>query len=122
MFMYVQPHHIIQPDALKIVLQAPGIQCQLCHMTFENQSAINAHYVTAHTHHGDGKYECNMCGRKFTDRSNMRRHMSTIHGVGNVKIFKCDVCSRVFNRKYSLQGHMKRAHKTVLSDPSLFGQ
>ena len=96
-----------------------AIQCQICHMTFSNQSAINVHYDKAHAQssgrpprpeHPDARHECEVCGRKFTDKGNMRRHLSTVHGVGDVKTFKCDICSRVFKEKSTLTKHLNTVH------------
>ena len=96
------------------VLTPGAIQCQLCHMTFNDQAAISAHYDTAHAHGSsrpDARHECEVCDRKFTDTSNLRRHLSTVHGVGDVKTFQCDICSRVFKRKDNLKYHLKNVHK-----------
>ena len=94
-----------------------AIQCQICHMTFNDESAISAHYDTAHAQ-GSGrpeqfhaKHECEVCGRKFTRKPHLRRHLSTFHSVGDVKTFQCDVCPRVFKHKHHLKDHLKRVHK-----------
>ena len=93
-----------------------GIQCQLCPMTFSDQSAINAHYDTAHAQKSfrserpDAKHPCEICCRKFTTPHWLRHHLSAVHGVGDVKTYKCDVCTRVFNQKSNLATHMKRKH------------
>ena len=72
-----------------------GIQCQICHMMFTDQAAINAHYDTAHAttaDHPEAIHECEVCGRKFVHKSDLKRHLSTVHGVGGVKSFQCNVC------------------------------
>ena len=94
----------------------PGIQCQICYMTFSDQSAISAHYDTAHAErgrpeHSDARYECDVCGRKFTEKCSLKRHTSTVHGVGDVKTFECDLCSKVFKEKGNLTKHLRRVHK-----------
>ena len=95
----------------------PGIQCQICHMTFSDQSAISAHYDTAHAQssgkpeHPDARHECEVCAKKFTKKGNLKAHLSTIHGVGDVKTFECDVCSKVFKEKGNLTKHLQRVHK-----------
>ena len=69
-------------------------------MTFSDQSAIIAHYDTAHAQsssssrpeHPDARHECEVCGRKFVYKTHLKRHLSTVHGVGDVKTFKCGVC------------------------------
>ena len=88
------------------------IQCQLCHMTFSDQSAINAHYDTAHAHRerASARFECEICGRKMMHKYDLKRHLATTHNIGDVKTFPCDVCLRVFKRKDHLQRHMNR-HK-----------
>ena len=90
-----------------------GIQCQLCHMMFRDQSAINAHYNTAHSQpsRASGTHECDICGKKFVYKGDLKRHLSTAHGLGDVKTFQCDVCSRVFNKKGNLYAHMRKVHK-----------
>ena len=94
-----------------------GIQCQICYMTFSDQSAINAHYDTAHAQstgrpeRPDARYECDVCGRKFTEKCSLKRHTSTVHGVGDVKTFECDLCSKVFKEKGNLTKHLRRVHK-----------
>ena len=96
----------------------PGIQCQLCRMTFYDQSAINAHYDSAHSQTtdrarrtGEGTYECDVCGRKLSRKVDLRRHMATVHAVGDVKKFQCDICSREFTLKFNLKTHMKNVHQ-----------
>ena len=95
-----------------------GIQCQICHLMFSHQSAISAHYDTAHAQSSgrgrpeqpDAKHECEHCGRKFTQKHHLRTHMSTVHGVGDVKTFECGVCSKTFNVKSNLTAHLRRIH------------
>ena len=93
-----------------------GIQCQLCHMTFSDQSAINVHYDTAHAQissrrqHVDAKHECGVCNRKFTMKGSLGRHLSTVHGIGDVKTFKCEICLKIFNRKHVLERHVATVH------------
>ena len=96
----------------------PGIQCQICYMTFSDQSAISAHYDTAHAQSStskperpDARYECEICGRKFMQRGYLKTHRRTVHGVGDVKNFECGVCSKVFNLKSNLTAHLRRVHK-----------
>ena len=90
----------------------PGIQCQICHMTFSDQSAISAHYDTAHTlGPRNARFECEVCEKKFTQKCDVKRHLSTVHGVGDVKTFECDVCSKVFKEKSNLTKHLRRVHK-----------
>ena len=93
------------------------IQCQICYMTFSDQSAISAHYDTAHAQssssrpeHPDARYECDVCYRKFTQKGSLKVHLSTVHGVGDVKTFQCDVCSKIFTHKSSLKLHLSTVH------------
>ena len=86
-------------------------------MMFSDQSAISAHYDTAHAQssgsrpeHPDARHECEVCGRKFVEKYHLKNHLSTVHGVGEVRTFQCDVCSRVFKHKHHLKRHM-RVHK-----------
>ena len=87
-------------------------------MTFSDQSAISAHYDTAHAQsggssrpeHPDARHECEVCGRKFTEKCSLKRHTSTVHGVGDVKTFQCDICSRVFKEKADLTRHLNTVH------------
>ena len=104
------------------IMWPPLIQCQLCPMTFSDQSAISAHYDTAHApsntrapapprpEHPDAKYPCDVCGRKFTEKQNVRMHKRTVHGVGDAKTFQCEVCLRIFKRKDYLVAHLKIVH------------
>ena len=98
-------------------LWSQGIQCQLCHMTFHDQSAINAHYDVAHSRKttrrakpGEGTHECSVCDKTLSTKQWLRYHMATVHGVGDVKKFQCDICSRVFNTKGNLSYHIKNKH------------
>ena len=94
-----------------------GIQCQICRMMFSDQSAISAHYDTAHAQssgsrpeHPDARHECEVCGRKFTEKHHLRRHLSTVHGVGDFQSFQCNVCSYVSKHKHNLKTHLSRVH------------
>ena len=90
-------------------------------MTFNDQSAINAHYDTAHaqsTGHSrperpDARHECEVCGRKFTVKRSLSKHLLAVHGVGGIQTFQCDVCSQLFREKSSLRRHMAAAHELV---------
>ena len=97
-----------------------GIQCQICYMTFSDQSTISAHYDTAHAQsggsrrpeHPDARHECEVCGRKFTQKKNLKLHLSTFHGVGDAESFQCAVCSYVTKRRGDLKKHLSRVHRT----------
>ena len=106
--------------ALCVQVWTPGaIQCQICYMTFNDQSAISAHYDTAHAQSSsrgrperpDARHECDVCGRKFTRKFDLKTHLSTVHDVGDVKTFQCDSCSRVFKHKHVLNRHLRTVHK-----------
>ena len=87
-------------------------------MTFSDQSAISAHYDTAHAQsssssrpeHPDARHECEVCGRKFTTRRWMRHHIAHEHGVGDAETFQCDICSYVAKRKSHLKMHLSAVH------------
>ena len=88
-------------------------------MMFSDQSAISAHYDTAHAQsssrpprpeHPDARHECEVCGRKFVEKYHLKNHLSTVHGVGEVRTFQCDVCSRVFKEKGALTRHLNIVH------------
>ena len=101
------------------MLQAfrPGIQCQLCHVTFSDHSALSVHYDTAHAQsssrpqHPDARYECEVCGKRYMARSKLKLHMADVHGIGELKTFQCDYCEKVFKQKVHLKSHMKFKHK-----------
>ena len=98
------------------------ILCQLCPMKFSDQSALSAHYDTAHAHsstraplpprpeHPGAKYPCEVCGRKFKKSGDVHRHMRTVHGVGDVKTYQCDLCPKVCTQKSNLKCHMASVH------------
>ena len=100
------------------VLQALtiGLQCQICHVMFLDQSAINAHYDTAHTgtfqraKPGEGAHACDVCDKRFSSKPYLRHHMAKSHGVGEVEKFQCDLCSRVFGHKSHLNRHIRQIH------------
>ena len=79
----------------------PGIQCQVCHMTFSDQSAVNAHYDTSHAQsntrrpparpeHPDARHKCEVCGGKFMQKSNLSLHLRTVHNA-DLPRPECDV-------------------------------
>ena len=88
-----------------------GIRCQICYMTFTDQSTINAHYEAMHDNSARGAHACEFCNKRYTTKQWLRQHMTTAHGVGEARKFTCDVCSREFNRKSNLTTHIKRMHK-----------
>ena len=84
-------------------------------MMFCDQSAISAHYDTAHAQssrpeHPNARHECEICGRKFTEKWNLKLHLRTVHGVGGAESFQCDVCSYVTKRKADLKRHLSSVH------------
>ena len=82
-------------------------------MMFSDQSAINAHYDTAHAQHTKRReptFECDVCGKKVTTKYSLKQHMSIAHGVGDVQKFECDVCSYVTKDKSNLRKHVKNKH------------
>ena len=94
-----------------------SIQCQICHMMFNDQSAISAHYGTAHAQsggrpdHPDARHACEVCGKKVTTKHSLKQHMANTHGIGDVMTFQCDICSKAFNQKSSLLRHLRLKHK-----------
>ena len=94
--------------------RSSGIQCQICHMVFNDQSAISAHYDTAHAQSSDNpnaKYECTVCGKKMTSKQSLERHKTNTHGLGEKTSLSCDVCGYVTYYKSALTRHMKTVHK-----------
>ena len=103
-----------------------GFRCRLCLMTFNDESAMSAHFDSAHAHdtiarappgtrrpppeHPNAKYPCDGCGKKFTLSGNMQTHRKSVHGVGGVETFKCEVCLKVFKRKADLKTHLSSIH------------
>ena len=88
-----------------------GIRCQICYMTFADQSTINAHYEAMHDKSARGAHACDVCDRRFSSKQYLRHHKTTAHGVGEARKFKCDVCSQEFSQKSNLRTHMKRKHQ-----------
>ena len=83
-------------------------------MMFSDQSAINAHYDTAHAQGSDNpnaKYECTVCGKKVTSKKSLKQHMTNVHGLGEKRSFSCDLCSYVTSYKHDLNRHVKIVHK-----------
>ena len=86
-------------------------------MMFLDQSAISAHYNTAHgntttrARPGEGSHACDVCGRKYAQKDKLKLHMADVHGIGELKTFECHLCQRVFKHKHHLKSHLKRVHK-----------
>ena len=97
-------------------LWAQSIQCQLCHMTFSDQSAINIHYDTAHSQQprqvATYQYPCDLCDKRFASKNGLKLHAASAHGVGNVTKNKCDICGREFAQKSTLNRHIKQVHQS----------
>ena len=91
-------------------------QCQLCLMTFSDESAISAHYDTAHAQrssrreHPDASYECKVCGKKFTRMNILKRHLATVHSADRAR-HECHDCGRKFTNKRKMKLHVRTAHK-----------
>ena len=82
---------------------------------FADQSAISAHYGTAHAQscrpgHPEARHECEVCGRKFKQKCHLKRHLRTVHNVGDTKTFKCDACAHVTKYKGDLKMHLLHVH------------
>ena len=94
-------------------------ECQKCHVTFSEQSALMEHQVTTHARsrrrpsrpeHPDAKIVCQVCGRKFKNGSHLKTHLQTVHDVGDVKTYQCDLCPKVCTQKSNLKCHMASVH------------
>ena len=105
-----------------VCLQAecpPLIECQLCHMTFSDQSTISTHYDTEHrqptrrrrAEHGTGNHECDICGKRYSVKQMLNIHRASAHGIGEVPSFQCEHCSRKFNHKGTLKQHLSLIHR-----------
>ena len=94
--------------------QYAGIQCQICHMRFIDQSALNSHYDTVHAQnvaHPNAKYDCSVCSKKYTSAQNLRFHQAKSHGIGELKTFSCQFCDAVYQEKRSLLRHVQKMHE-----------
>ena len=83
-------------------------------MTFNDQSAISAHYETAHAQSSgsrDARYECTVCGKKMTSKQSFEQHMTNVHGLGEKRSFTCDLCGYVISYKTALNRHIRTIHK-----------
>ena len=95
-----------------------GMRCQICYVLFRDQSAINAHYDTAHSgattqraRPGEGAHACDVCDKRYVTKQSLRQHMTSAHGLGEAQKFTCGVCSRDFSQKSTLNRHIKLVHK-----------
>ena len=90
-----------------------GIQCQICHMRFLDQSTISAHYNTVHAPDRIiiAKFECSLCCKKYTSAQNLRFHRAKSHGIGELKMFSCQFCDAVYREKRSLLRHVQKMHE-----------
>ena len=93
-----------------------GIQCQLCRMAFNDQSAINAHYDTSHSQQprqvATYQYQCDLCDKRFASKNGRKLHAASAHGVGDVTKNKCNICGREFAQKSTLSRHIKQVHQS----------
>ena len=71
--------------------RAPSV---MCHMRFVDESALIAHYDTAHApsrgRPRKSRLQCEVCGIKFADSSNKRRHIRSASATCDVNMFQCD--------------------------------
>ena len=98
-----------------VCLQAerpPFVECQLCHLTFRDQSTISAHYDSVHlqptrerrSENGTaGNHECDICGKKYVDKKYLKVPQANVHGKGEVKSFSCELCARKFKQKRCIE-------------------
>ena len=72
----------------------------MCHMTFADESALIAHYDTAHAPSRGRQHslrlECEFSGTKFGDLSSKRRHLRSASATCDVKMLQCDLCLSFF--------------------------
>ena len=100
---------------------SPNHQCLTCHMTFVDESAINAHCDTAHappsrttsSRRAQPESECYICGKTFVDVSKRRRHCRTVHGLGGFKTFQCEFCPKHYKRRDTLYKHVSAVHSEM---------
>ena len=99
-------------------------QCHLCHLIFDDQSAVSAHYDAAHMIHTQiitehktlqrpeeqriAKHACGVCCKKFATRNELYEHRQTVHA--NMKPYQCEICLTCFNSKDSMKVHLWTLH------------
>ena len=68
----------------------------MCHMTFVDESALIAHYDTAHAPSPDRPHslrlEFEISGTKSGELSSKRRHLRSASATCDVKMLQCDLC------------------------------
>ena len=92
------------------------LQCEVCHATFEKQSALTSHscytnFIPTKVRGGD-PYKCDICKKTFTVKMGLRSHLNTIHN--EERKFACVNCYFKAKSIVILNRHVERVHKNNL--------
>ena len=95
-------------------------------MTFGDQTAVFAHYDTAHAYDSsssstvtrqqprEATHECTFCSWKFVYKGALTTHLANMHDIKpDVKTFTCEICSKVLASRQHLKVHLSGVHRVA---------
>ena len=104
-----------------------ALECQTCHKSFSNSSALNSHKckfsIVKKKQQKASKKEnvlvdknalygrdCMYCFQRFSNKDTLLAHIHKSHPTQASKCYKCEVCLLHFDKKSILPDHLMRVH------------
>lgn len=110
---HVKKHHMDVDgvdDYLEEVQMEMQVECPVCNIAVESQTALTVHIERQHSHIGT-EIRCEPCNKTYKSAASLKNHIRQQHTAR--KRFECHVCSATFTETRSLREHINCVHETT---------
>lgn len=96
-------------DYLEEVQMEMQVECPVCNVALESQSALYIHMDQQHSQVGDVR--CDPCNKSYKNVASLKNHIRQQHTTR--RRYECHVCSATFTETRSLREHVNCVHETT---------
>ena len=97
-------------DYLEEVQMEMQVECPVCNVAVESQSALTIHIERQHSHIGT-EIRCEPCNKTYKSPASLKNHIRAQHTQR--RRYECHVCSATFTETRSLREHVNCVHETT---------